>query len=155
MEHRDEELPAFDLVGVSVRASNERAMETIGPLWGRVYAGEWPRLSVGRTRLYAVYSNYESDHAGEYDFLIGIAAAPDDDPPDQMVRLHVPAQRYAVVTARGEMPGALFDAWGRIWEAALPRAYGADFEIHDPDSPEAVEIRLSVDSPRGGVRPGS
>lgn len=145
MKHRIETLPAFDVVGLQIRTSNAQAMETIGPLWGRVYAGELAgAVPGGMERLYAVYSNYESDHTGEYDYLIGFAVNANDNVPDGQTHLRVPAAKYAVVTAKGEMPGALIETWMQIWQADLPRAFGADFEIHDPATPGEVEIWLSV-----------
>ena len=144
MEHRSESLPAFDLAGLQIRTSNDKAMETIGPLWGRVYGGGLGGAPVGEGRLYAVYSNYESDHTGEYDFLIGRAVQADADTPEGQAHLRVPNQNYAVVKAKGEMPGALVQTWMQIWEADLPRAFTTDFEIHDPATPDEVEIWLAV-----------
>ncbi|MCB9895145.1 MAG: AraC family transcriptional regulator [Planctomycetes bacterium] len=144
LDHRVETIPAFDLHGLQIRTSNDRAMETIGPLWGRVYSGDVAGMAVGQVRLYAAYSNYESDHNGEYDYLIGAPVDADADVPDGMVHLRVPKQRYAVITAQGEMPGALVETWMQIWEAGLPRAFATDFEIHDPANPGEVEIWLSL-----------
>ena len=146
MERRSETLPGFDVAGFQIRTSNAKAMETIGPLWGRVHAEGLGAAGagVGPARLYAVYSNYESDHNGEYDFTIGKGVDSGADIPDGQTHLRVPDAKYAVVTAKGEMPGALIETWMKIWEANLPRAFGADFEIHDPATPGEVEIWLSV-----------
>lgn len=145
MEHREEAIPAFDVTGLQIRTSNARAMETIGPLWGRVYGGGLGGMApTDQQRLYAVYSNYESDHNGEYDYTIGYAVNPEDGVPEGMTHLRVPQQRYAVITAQGEMPGALVQTWMQIWEAGLPRAFVTDFEIHDPANPGEVEIWLSL-----------
>lgn len=145
MGHREETLPAFDVTGFQIRTSNANAMDTIGPLWGRVHEQGLGRAGKdGAQRLYAVYSNYESDHNGEYDFMIGTATQPDDDAPDGQTHQRIPDGRYAVVTARGEIPGALIETWMKIWESDLPRAFTSDFEIHDPNTPGEVEIWLSV-----------
>ena len=145
MEHRIETIPAFDVTGLQIRTSNARAMETIGPLWGRAHAGGLAGLPTPaeHDRLYAVYSNYESDHNGEYDFTIGRAVYPDE-VPEGMTHVRIPSRRYAVVTAKGEMPGALIESWMQIWAADLPRAFKTDFEVHDPATPGEVEIWLSI-----------
>lgn len=144
LDYRIESIPAFDVTGIQIRTNNSRAMETIGLLWGRAYSGELAGLAVDDTRLYAVYSNYESDHNGDYDYLIGKAVNSDDGVPPGKVHLRIPSQRYAVVTARGEMPGALVECWMLIWKAGLPRAFATDFEVHDAAKSGEIEIWLSI-----------
>ena len=77
-------------------------------------------------------------------YTIGYAVNADDSTPEGMIHMRVPEQRYAVITARGEMPGALVETWMEIWEANLSRAFATDFEIHDPATPGEVEIWLSL-----------
>jgi predicted transcriptional regulator YdeE len=146
MEHREQTIPGFHVVGVQIRTSNAEAMETIGPLWGRVMNdGLIQRIPhPADSQLIAVYSNYESDHTGAYDYTIGRRVNAVGEIPEGMAHVEFPESRYAVVTAKGEMPDALVQTWTRIWQADLPRGFNADFEVHDFENPDEVEIWLSL-----------
>ena len=146
MEHREQTIPAFNVVGVQIRTTNAEAMDTIGPLWGRVMSEgliqKIPDPADGQ--LIAVYSNYESDHTGAYDYTIGRRVNSVGELPDGLTQVEIPDSRYAIVTARGEMPDAVVKTWMRIWEADLQRGFNSDFEVHDFENPDEVEIWLSL-----------
>lgn len=146
MEHRQQTIPAFDVVGVQIRTNNADAMDTIGPLWGRVMSeGLIQRIpDPADGQLIATYSNYESDHTGAYNYTIGRRVKTVGDVPEGMAHVEIPESRYAVVTAKGEMPNAIVQTWMKIWEADLPRGFNADFEVHDFSNPDEVEIWLSL-----------
>lgn len=146
MEHREQTIPAFNVVGVQIRTNNAEAMDTIGPLWGRVMTeGLIQKIpDPADQQLIAVYSNYESDHNGAYDYTIGRRVNAIGEIPEGMAHVKFSETRYAIVTARGEMPEAVVKTWVEIWEADLPRAFTTDFEVHDFENPDQVEIWLSV-----------
>ncbi|MBZ0135238.1 MAG: GyrI-like domain-containing protein [Planctomycetes bacterium] len=146
MEHREQTLPAFHVVGVQIRTNNADAIDTIGPLWGRVMTeGLIQKIpDPSDEQLIAVYSSYESDHTGAYDYTIGRRVNSVGEIPEGMAHVEFPESRYAVVTSRGEMPDALVQTWMKIWQADLPRAFTADFEVHDFETPDQVEIWLSL-----------
>ena len=146
MEHREQTIPAFNVVGVQIRTTNAEAMDTIGPLWGRVMSeGLIQRIpDPADGQLIAIYSNYESDHTGAYDYTIGRRVKSVGDVPEGMAHVEIPESRYAVVTAKGEMPDAIVQTWMKIWETDLPRGFSADFEVHDFSNPDEVEIWLSL-----------
>jgi len=145
MEHRIETVQPFEAVGIQIRTSNARAMETIGALWGRFFAEGIAAKVPGRTddRILGLYSQYESDHNGEYNLLVGCATNSAETPAG-MARVKVAGGKYAVITARGEMPMALIAAWISIWNSDLKRAFTQDFEVLDPAKPNQEEIWVAL-----------
>lgn len=88
------------------------------------------------SNLYAVYSDYASDHNGEYSFMVGAPVKRGTAAPSGMVATHVPAGKYAVITTdKGPFPKVIPEAWGRIFqleaEGKLNRTYQTDFELYD------------------------
>jgi predicted transcriptional regulator YdeE len=143
MDYRYESAPRFDVVGIGVCTNNTEGVGTIGELWARFGEEGIAELIEGiDDDLHAVYSGYESDHTGDYDYLIGKRVSPQSELPMEMSRVRVPPARYAVITVTGEMPRALLDTWQRIWDSDLPRAFTADFEVYRPD--DQVEIWLAL-----------
>jgi predicted transcriptional regulator YdeE len=145
MEHRTETVRPFDVVGIQIRTSNAKAMETIGPLWGRFFDESLADTIPGRVNdcIYGVYDEYESDHTGEYNLLVGCKTKSTETPPG-MKRVKIAGGKYAVVTARGEMPEALINAWVSIWGSGLPRAFTQDFELLDPSKANQEEIWIAL-----------
>jgi predicted transcriptional regulator YdeE len=148
--------PGLVVVGIQARISNREEMNPgtarIPALWAR-----WANLAADlppRTHetLYAVYSDYESDHLGAYSLTIGHALTPETEAPPEMARVVVPSGRYAVVTTRrGAMPGIVREAWQRVWTASEAelggrRAFTVDYEVYDERSrnPADAEVDLNL-----------
>ncbi len=139
--------PAFTVLGIACRASNAQPDTTYG-LWQRfreenIAAHVLERVS---DAVYAVYCEYDSDHTGEYTFVLGYeipaTAAAVEDTPEGLVVANIPAAQYAVIEARGEQPEALISAWEHVWTSTLARSYICDFEVHW--GPVAVEIHVGI-----------
>jgi predicted transcriptional regulator YdeE len=86
--------------------------------------------------LYAVYSEYASDHNGEYTFLVGAPVNDGAAAPARMVMRQIPAGKYAVITTeKGPFPKVIPEAWLQIFkledEGKLKRTYRTDFELYD------------------------
>jgi len=103
------------------------------------------------SNIYAVYSDYASDHNGEYTFVIGAMVKNGTTPPAGMVATHIPAGQYAVMTSdKGPLPKVVPETWQAIWKmeeaGKLKRAYQADFEIYDQraQDPQNAQIDLYV-----------
>lgn len=99
--------------------------------------------------MYAVYSDYESDWRGEYSYLLGCGVTRAGSVPDGMEVRKIPAQTYAVFTAKGQMPDEILAIWSLVWLSDLPRIYTFDFEVYDqrfakPDAKEA-DICIAID----------
>ena len=146
---------AFTVVGIAVRTSNAKEMTAdglIGRQWGRFMAeGVLAKIpNKADKAMVAVYTDYASDHNGEYTFLLGARVTSDADVPAGMVAKKIPAGRYAVFTSE-KGPGAKVvpEVWMRI--NSLPksavggdRAYGADFEIYDERASDPQSMQVDV-----------
>lgn len=134
MEHDVIEGPALTLVAVQARIEPDRAMEQIGALWGRFMAEGLLRRIPDRPddhTIVAAYTDYESDHTGEYTLLLGAPTRDTAEPPDGMVRRTFAAQTYARIQATGPIPQVVQQTWQSVYTSPLPRAFTADFERYD------------------------
>lgn len=143
MNHRIVEKPAFQVVGLSLRTSNARGDE-IGALFGRFFAGNLAALIPDRRGdcVIALYTDYESDHTGMYTIVLGGIVSRTSVAPADMIARTVPAQRYALVESRGDMPAALMETWRNVWSSDLPRSYGTDFDLHHGS--DAVDVHVAL-----------
>ena len=146
---------SFTVVGISARTSNAKETTPQG-LIGR----QWARLSregvLGRIRnkadknIVAVYTDYASDHNGEYTYVLGARVTSAENIPPGMVAKTIPAGRYAVFTSdKGPAVKVVPDAWMRI--NSLPksavggdRIYQADFEIYDDRAVDPQNSQVDV-----------
>ena len=139
--------PTFTVVGIACRASNAQP-QAIYDLWQRFYEEKVSTHVLARVRdaVYAIYCEYDSDHTGEYTFVLGYEVPADaaivEDPPDGLVVAVIPAAQYAVIEARGEQPEALISAWEHVGTSTLARSYICDFEVHW--GPMAVEVYVGM-----------
>ena len=152
------EQPQFSVIGIQVRTSNAKEMAgggTIPRQWERFFkegiADKIPN-KVDST-IYAIYTNYASDHNGEYDFIIGMKVSSVSDVPPGMVAQQVPSGRFAVIaSAKGPVAQVVPQAWHRVYrlddnkQLGGARAYNADFELYDQRSqnPEDSQVDLYV-----------
>ncbi len=146
---------AFIVVGISARTSNAREMTAdgvIGKEWGRLMQegllGKIPNKA--DSNIVAVYTDYASDHDGEYTFLLGARVKSADDVPVGMVVRKIPAGTYAVFTsAKGPAAKVVPELWMRI--NSLPktavggdRVYGADYEVYDERAADPGNVMVDV-----------
>ena len=136
------EIPAFTVIGPTIRTTNAAEMSNgghgkIGPLWGRFLGGEAAAIPkvIDQGTIYAVYFNYQRDETGAYDLTLGKAVQPDQLSPPNMRTLHVPAARYMTFAVSDSSPDAIKSAWLHVYTyfAQHPdkkRAFTYDFEQH-------------------------
>lgn len=135
------DIPAFLVVGIKTRTSNAKEATAEGAIprqWERFFQhgilGQIPNR-VG-SNIYAVYSDYASDHNGEYSYIIGAMVKDGTAPPTGMAVKRVPAGQYGVLTSeKGRLPKVVPEVWRKLWKledsGMLKRAYQTDFEIYD------------------------
>lgn len=144
------EIDSFDVVGISIVTDSQKAAEDINALWERFF-----RESIGQfvpnkvnDNIYAVYSNFEGDHEKPYCLTIGYRVS-GEETPDNMSRVNVIDQSYAVMSAAGEQPKALIETWQAIWSGDLPRSFKTDFELYGPrffeDGVNEVLIHIGIE----------
>ena len=144
--HEIVRLAEIRLIGKSIRTANARADE-IGEFWGRLFAeGHFDRIP-NRTAddKYGVYTDYESDHTGEYTLFVGSPVSTFDEVPDGMTTLLLPATKYARFPLPAPTPDAIISTWQAIWASDLEpaRAYAADFDCFFTD-PGDGEVKAEI-----------
>lgn len=150
---------SFYVAGYSVRTNNAdeaAGRGRIGDLWRRFREQNLGATIPNREpdALIVVYSNYESDENGEYDYLLGARVSSIRNLPAGMVYREVSAGRYAVFTTS---PGPVMEVvpkeWKRIWKTSPKemggrRAFITDYEVYDRRSADPsraqVEIHIGV-----------
>jgi predicted transcriptional regulator YdeE len=137
-------LPEIKLVGIKARSNNEDEMNPekakISPTVQNYFHNGLAQQIANRKKpnvTYCVFTDYESDHTGEYTYFIGEEVADFENVPEGMEQLTIPVQEYTKFTnGPGMMPDVLINAWKKIWvmndeELGGKRAYKSDFEIYD------------------------
>jgi predicted transcriptional regulator YdeE len=134
-------MPGFAVIGIEARTHNAKeatADRIIGRQWHRFIDHAMAEGIPDKTdsNLYAVYSEYASDHNGEYTFTVGAPVKAQAPVPGDMVRKVIVAGKYAVITTqKGPFPKVIPGAWLEIFkledERTLNRAYRTDFELYD------------------------
>jgi predicted transcriptional regulator YdeE len=98
---RRKQIDAFTVVGISARTNNAREAGTEGAIpqiWHRLVQEGLDRKipnSVGQ-EVYGVYTDYASDHNGDYTFVAGKAVTAGTVPPEGMLAVTIPAGRHIV-----------------------------------------------------------
>jgi predicted transcriptional regulator YdeE len=102
------------------------------------------------TRIVAVYTDYASDHNGEYTYLLGARVTSDAKVPDGMVAKKIPGGKFAVFTSdKGPAPQVVPATWMKI--NFLPqngvggdRLYRADYEIYDERARDPQNLQVDI-----------
>ncbi|GAA4943215.1 putative transcriptional regulator YdeE [Nonomuraea thailandensis] len=140
------------VVGFAVRTTNadelDPARAKLPGLWRRAGApGAFAHVP-GRVdeNLYAVLTDYESDHHGAFTQIVGTGVRTVPRLPEGMVAVRVPAAHALRLEARGPMPQALAESWQAVWKhtesgGTPPRAFTTDLEVHHPDG---VDLYVAV-----------
>jgi predicted transcriptional regulator YdeE len=149
------QLPAFTLIGITARTNNTTELTEHGkivPCLRRYFDEQVFEKIPARKKpstTFCVYTQYESDHTGDYTYFVGEEVTKTDDIPDGMELLVIPAQRYVKFTnGPGPMPAVVQEPWFKIWrmneeELGGRRRYLADFEVYDERA--ANPLRTVVD----------
>ena len=99
-------------------------------------------------KIIACYHNYASDCDGMYMLTVGHEVSSLDENFDEFTMLSIPEQRYQIFTAKGTFPQALIEEWVKIWhyfkKDEQKRAYQVDFEVHNPMTPDLVDIYIGL-----------
>lgn len=149
------EKDGFTVIGISARTSNAKEVTpdgVIGPMWGRLFQeGVLAKIpNKADQNIIAVYTDYASDHNGEYTYVLGARVASETEAPAGMVAKKVPAQKCAVFTSeKGPAQKVVPQLWIKI--NSLPKAavggdrlYKADFEIYDQRASDPENLQMDV-----------
>ena len=99
------------------------------------------QVAAGDTRIFGVYSAYESDANGAFDVTAGVVVT------DGEGSIPIEAGNYLVFNGQGEMPQMVISTWQRIWQyfeahPNVARSYRSDFEAYE--GPDKVAIHIGV-----------
>jgi predicted transcriptional regulator YdeE len=144
-------LPAFSVLGFTARTTNEQEMSGkghIGQLW-QTYMGTGSAMIPGVTDpslTFSIYTNYQSDHTGAYDVILGKPVSSLESPPKPLQGIAIPAAEYLMFTAENPSPDSIRAAWMKVYEyfsgqQRRPRAFTADFERYSNDG---VQLYIAV-----------
>jgi predicted transcriptional regulator YdeE len=139
--------PAFNIIGISVRTNNNVGGKDIGNLWGK-FMGEGIFEKIPNKisyDVYGIYTEYESDHTGDYTAIVGCEVSSLEEIPAGMIGIKVPASNYEIFTAKGKMPECVYEKWTEIWEnKELERTYVTDFEIYGTKSQNPMDAEIEI-----------
>ena len=151
------QLPEIKLVGITARTSNAAEMNPEAariPLTMQRFFGEGMQDRIFNKknpgRIFAVYTDYESDKDGEYTYFLGEEVTSFDNIKEDFRMLTIPGQAYAKFTPNpGVMPKVVIDMWLEIWgmdaaELGGERTYLADFEVYDERSRDPNNAILDI-----------
>ena len=146
MDYKVENLNEFQVVGISVRTTNEndQSLKDIGALWNKFYFDNiMGKISQKENEeIIALYTDYEKDEMKPYSVLLGHRVKNISFIPEGMASKFVPASKYAIFHVKGKLPHELVKAWKHIWKSNLERTYSGDFEIYSKEN--EVDIYVSI-----------
>ncbi len=106
------------------------------------------RVQPGTT--FCIYTDYESDHLGDYTYFIGEEVVSFEEVPNDLETLVIPSQNYIKFTnGPGSMPDVVRKPWEQIWEMSPAelggiRSFITDFEIYDERARDHQNIILDI-----------
>lgn len=157
MNPRRVRLESRRFIGISCRTTNsaerDPATRKIAPLYERFFTEGIPaRLADCKDEagIFGVYSNYESDHSGAFTLTVACETEVDEVAPEGLDVIDMAAGNYLVFEEPGELPGAVFALWQRIWNyfdesTEDRRAFTIDFEEYS-DALPGVRIYIALAS---------
>lgn len=134
------------VVGSSVRTSNSEGGVKIAGAWQHFFSDVYQTINNKvDSKVIGIYTNYESDHNGLYDFICGEEVSAHD---NELVLKEIKAGKYAKFSVHGDITKVVGEAWNMIWNMDLDRVYQSDFEVYhnDTDDPmvHTVDIYISI-----------
>lgn len=156
MYKTQEKLEEIKLVGLTARTSYISEMDSntakIGSIVKRFYDAHMSsRIRNKKSdRVFAVYTDYESDEHGPYTYFLGCEVTSFNDVEDEFETITIPVQNYIKFTSSaGKMPDICIDMWKNIWKMNAEdlggaRSYIADFEIYDERSIDPNNTILDI-----------
>lgn len=153
MTHKTVELDQFQVVGISVRTTNqnEQSKSDIGNLFTMfTRLGLVDKIPNKKTSdIYCIYTDYEGDFNAPYTVILGCKVLSiDENLANGFVGKTIPKTKYQVYKSTGKLPDCVGETWNKIWKSDIDRKYVADFDLYgaksqDPNHAE-VDTYVSV-----------
>jgi len=127
-------LPEIKVIGIEVKTTNQnnKAQTDIPALWQKFYSQNILSRIPNKldNQIVCLYTNYEGDFTKPYSVIIGCKVKKLTTIPNTLASKTVPAAKYIVLEAKGELPQAILKAWEKVWASDIIRSYTNDFEIY-------------------------
>lgn len=146
----------FSVIGIEVRTNNAKEASADGSIpkqWDKFFKeGIFEKIpNKDGSEIVVVYSNYQSDRNGDYDYLIGAGVKDVTTVPAGMVAKTVSGGVYTIVTTpAGPVSTVVPETWRKIWdledkrELGGIRAYKTDFEVYDQRSRDPQNSQVDI-----------
>ncbi len=127
------ELSEKKIMGIAARTGNTKPDmgNVIGGLWGDFYGKGICQKIRGKVNQHAfgIYSDYKSDanDGDTYQITVG-AEVSDFYETEDLIKMTLPAGKYAHFHVFGDQVKAVAAAWAEIWNTPLERTFTGDFE---------------------------
>lgn len=157
MKQTTVKLKAMKLIGISMRTNNKneidpktgKILSCVQRYFHQALAENIPHRTKPGTTICA-FTNYESDHNGDYTYFIGEEVESFDNCPADLETLVIPEQTYTKFTnGPAPMPEVVREPWFKIWQMSEKdlggkRNYLADFEVYDERAADHNNIVLDI-----------
>ena len=140
----------FKVIGISIRTTNanNQSQQDLGKLWGQFFAENIIEKIPNKISIHilAIYTDYESDYAGEYTTIIGVPVSTLGEVPSGLIGREFEAGNFQKFLAKGEMPSAVAKTWIDIWQRdkELNRKYSYDFEVYGENSNNGDQSEVEI-----------
>ena len=144
------------IAGIEVRTKNSEEMSSngkISKLWERFFIEDIKSFIKDKVseNIYCVYSNYESDHTGEYNYLIGYEIKNVQKFDNSKIIIQkIETSKYSLIeTEKGQIQKVLVDAWEKIWkmdtvELGGKRLFKTDYELYPNIQSQPDELFANI-----------
>jgi predicted transcriptional regulator YdeE len=157
IEPKQVKLPAFNLVGYSIRTDNQteknHLIAKIPSLWQKFMEGgicQQILTNMGKdpnvpVPVYSVYHQYESDHTAPYSVSLSLEGTQTG---TEFETIQIPEQTYLVFSAQGNFAEIVPQTWFAIWQyfednKTIKRSFTKDFERYP--SSKQVDVHIAID----------
>jgi predicted transcriptional regulator YdeE len=150
-------LSSKKLIGIQVRTNNKNEIDSLNgkvfPIVKRFYHDQLFEKIPNRVNpgtVYCAYTDYESDHNGDYTYFIGEEVGMSTEVPEGLDSVVIPEQLYSkFTTGPAPMPDVIRNAWLKIWtmtenDFGGKRRYATDFEIYDERASDHQNIVMDI-----------
>lgn len=140
----------FEVIGIKIVTSNQKATEDIPKLWERFFVEDVKSKisNISNDDIFAVYTDYEGDYTKPYSYTLGYKVNSLDVIPNGMSGITVPSAQYEVFAVKGKIPDKVVETWLHIWQPEIDkqRSYTVDFEVYSSqnDNPENSEVKIYI-----------
>ncbi|WP_442265628.1 GyrI-like domain-containing protein [Tenacibaculum sp. ZS6-P6] len=143
------QIDSFNIIGIKTRTTNAdmQAAKDIPALWQKFMDDNIANKVENKlnNKVYAVYTNYESDYTGAYDIIIGCEVDVLGEIPENMIGIQIPNCNYEAFSVKGKLKdNIVYNKWIEIWNSTIDRKYKADFEIYPEHTNETDDTEVKI-----------